>query len=84
MANEMILTTLHFHDVFAKFFTSSLKHCSNTFPYLSLVAESWQLHFRPSHWSPGHMAHYNLPLANYQITHDFPLHVIVHILCALY
>ena len=54
-----------------KYFTSSPMHHPNTFSLslsflcLSLVAESWQPCFKPSHWSLGHMAHYNLPLAHY-------------------
>ena len=46
IANKTILTTPCFHDVFAKFFTLSPKHCPNTFFYLSLVTESRQMHFK--------------------------------------
>ena len=48
-----------------KFFISSPMHHPNTFPYPSLAAESWQPHFKLCHWSPEHMAHYNLWLAHY-------------------
>ena len=64
--NKTILTTLGFHDVFAK--SVSPHHPCITlthFPYPSLFAESWKLHFKPSHWSLGHMAHHNFWLAHY-------------------
>ena len=47
------------------FFTSSPMCHLTHFPYHSLVAKPWQLHFMLSHWSPEHMAHYHFPLAHY-------------------
>ena len=66
LTNKTTLTTSHLHDISnEKFFTSSPSHALTHFPHFLLVTESQWLLFKPPHWSPGHMAHYNLPLANY-------------------
>ena len=37
------------------------------------MAKSWQLHFKLSHWSPEHMAHYHFLLADYHSRNLFNL-----------
>ena len=59
-----------------KIFHHIIKPQPGAFPLL-LIGYCVTMLFKPSHWSPGHMAHYNLPLANYHSRICIALHTFV-------